>query len=30
LIDDFETYLNETPFDTDFMQKYAPAILCDF
>lgn len=30
LLDDFETYLNETPFDTNFMQKYAPAILCDF
>ena len=30
LIDDFETYLNETPFDIDFMQKYAPAILCEF
>jgi transposase len=30
LIDDFETYLNETPFDTNFMQKYAPAILCEF
>lgn len=30
LVDDFETYLNETPFDTNFMQKYAPDILCDF
>lgn len=28
LIDDFETYLNETPFETNFMQKYAPSILC--
>lgn len=30
LIDDFETYLNETLFETDFMQKYAPSILCEF
>ena len=30
LIDDFETYLNETPFETNFMQKYASAILCEF
>jgi transposase len=30
LIDDFETFLNETPFQTDFMQHYAPAILCEF
>jgi transposase len=30
LIDAFETYLNETPFQTDFMQHYAPALLCDF
>lgn len=30
LIDDFETYLNETPFETDFMHKYAPPILCEF
>jgi transposase len=30
LIDAFETYLNETPFATDFMRKYAPAILCEF
>lgn len=30
LLDDFETYLNDTPFETNFMQKYAPAILCDF
>ncbi len=30
LIDAFDTYLNETPFETDFMAKYAPAILCEF
>lgn len=30
LIDDFETFLNETPFQTDFMPHYAPAILCEF
>jgi hypothetical protein len=30
LVDAFETYLNETPFETDFMQQYAPAILCEF
>lgn len=30
LIDAFDTYLNETLFETDFMQKYAPAILCEF
>jgi len=30
LVDDFDTYLNETPFQTDFMQHYAPAILCEF
>jgi transposase len=30
LIDDFETYLNETPFDCDFMEKYAPSILYDY
>jgi transposase len=29
LIDDFDPYLNETPFETDFMQKYLPAILCE-
>ena len=29
LIDAFETYLNETPFETDFMAHYAPAILCE-
>ena len=29
LIDDFESYLNETPFETDFMQKYGPTILCE-
>jgi len=28
LIDDFDTFLNETPFDTNFMDKYAPNILC--
>jgi len=27
LIDDFETYLNETPFECNFMEKYAPSIL---
>ncbi len=30
LIDDFDTYLNDTPFQTDFMQHYAPPILCEF
>ena len=30
LIDDFEQYLNEMPFDTNFMQKYVPEILCNF
>ena len=29
LIDDFEAYLNETPFETNFMQKYVPSILCE-
>jgi len=28
LIDDFETFLNETPFDIIFLEKYAPSILC--
>jgi transposase len=26
LIADFETYLNETPFETDFMEKYGPPV----
>jgi transposase len=26
LISDFETYLNETPFETNFMEKYGPPI----
>lgn len=26
LIDDFDTFLNETPFQTDFMQHYGPPI----
>jgi transposase len=30
LIDDFQTYLNETAFPTNFLEKYAPAILCEF
>jgi len=30
LIDDFETFLNETPFDIEFLEKYAPPILCEF
>lgn len=30
LMDDFETYLNQTPFDTIFMEKYAPVILSDY
>jgi len=30
LVDAFETDLNETPFETDFMQQYAPATLCKF
>ena len=29
LIDDFEAYLNETPFDTNFMEKHAPLHLED-
>jgi hypothetical protein len=29
LIDAFETYLNDTPFDIGFMEQYAPPILCD-
>ena len=29
LVEDFDTFLNETPFETSFMQKYAPAILCE-
>jgi hypothetical protein len=29
LIDAFETYLNETPFDISFMDRYAPPILCE-
>ena len=28
LIDAFDTYLNETPFDIDFMAHYAPPTLC--
>jgi len=28
LIDDFDTFLNETPFETNFMEKYAPTTLC--
>lgn len=29
LIDDFETFLNETPFDIDFLEKFAPpTLLC--
>ena len=27
LVDALETYLNETPFNTNFIEKYAPAIL---
>ena len=30
LIDDFETFLNETPFDIKFLEKYASSILCQF
>lgn len=30
LVDDFESYLNETPFETDFVSRYAPSILCGF
>lgn len=31
LVDDFETFLNETPFDIEFLDNYAPpALLCDF
>jgi transposase len=30
LIDAFDTYLNETPFETNFMTKYTPAILGEF
>jgi transposase len=29
LIDAFESYLNETPFDIGFMEHYAPPILCE-
>lgn len=29
LIDDFETFLNETPFDIEFLEKYAPPTLCN-
>lgn len=29
LIDAFETFLNETPFDIEFLEKYAPPILCN-
>ncbi len=28
LTDDFDTFLNETPFHTNFVEKYAPAMLC--
>ncbi len=28
LIEAFETYLNETPFDIEFLDKYAPPALC--
>jgi transposase len=30
LVDDFETFLNQTPFPTHCMPHYAPAILCEF
>jgi len=30
LIDDFEAYLNETPFESNFMEKYASPILYDY
>lgn len=29
LIDAFDIYLNATPFDIGFMEKYAPSILCE-
>jgi transposase len=29
LIDDFDCFLNETPFDTNFMDKYSPTDLCE-
>jgi transposase len=29
LIDDFDAFLNDTPFQTNFMDKYVPAILCE-
>ena len=29
LIDAFDTYLNETPFDIDFLAHYAPPLLCE-
>jgi putative transposase len=29
LIDAFDTFLNETPFDICFAEKYAPPILCE-
>jgi transposase len=28
LIEAFETYLNETPFDIEFLENYAPSALC--
>lgn len=30
LVDDFETFLNDTPFDIEFLEKYAPPTLCSF
>ena len=30
LVDDFDIFMNETSFDTNFMEKYAPTILCQF
>jgi transposase len=29
LLEDFETFLNETPFDISFLDKYLPSILCE-
>lgn len=29
LVDDFETFLNDTPFQTDFLDQYAPTLLCN-
>ncbi len=30
LLDDFDAFLNETPFQTNFIEKYAPSFLCHY